>query len=262
MRERDFLPDWRNAGAYTYTEKLTRAGWAWEFLRRNSAFQEDYARVVEASGPRKIKRTSVREMQALAPWGVTWCDPPHVSALDAIVFWQPRVCTDILDLQVSALATDCQTDTVLRETVAQAVKLRSPGCRHLLLCDGLFRLQLRLRGQFRLNGRLVMPVTFPRSALKARLRLLSCFHEFLHTGKLAAKYFPKDPRRLRFLMVLRALDGENASASHREIAVALFGLDRVKASWNDPRGHMRDNVRRALKRGRTLMKGGYVRLLR
>lgn len=262
MRERDFLPDWRNAGAYSYTEKLTRAGWAWEFLRRNSAFRADYARVVEASGPHRSKRIGVREMRALNPWGIAWCDPPHVSALDAIVFWQPRMGTHVLELQVSTLAPECESDTSLQDTVARAVKLHSPGCCHLLLCDGLFRLQLRLRGQFRRNGRLVMPVAFPRSALKARLRLLSCFHEFVHSGKLAAKYFPKDPRRVRFLMVLRALDGENAAASHQEIAVALFGLERVQSSWNDPRGHMRDSIRRALKRGRTLMKGGYIRILR
>lgn len=262
MRERDFLPDWRNAGAYSYTEKLTRAGWAWEFLRRNPAFREDFSRLIDSTRARKSKRLGMHEMRALNPWGIAWCDPPNVSALEAIVFWHPRVCSHVLDLQVSHLTTKGESDTALRDTLAQALRLQSPGCRHLLLCDGLFRLQLRLRGHFRRNGRLVIPISFPKAALQSRLQLLSCFHDFLHTGRLAAKYFPRHPRRLRFLLVLRALDGENATASHREIAVALFGVERVQSSWNDPRGHMRDNVRRALKRGRALMKGGYIRLLR
>ncbi|WP_288142816.1 DUF2285 domain-containing protein [Mesorhizobium sp.] len=52
--------------------------------------------------------------------------------------------------------------------------------------------------------------------------------------------------------VLRALDGSLAGASHREIAEALIGEGRVR-----PTGRMRDRIRRAVSRGRTLMNGGY-----
>lgn len=39
------MPDWTNAADYDFTEKLDRAGWAWEFMRRNDKYQRDYARV-------------------------------------------------------------------------------------------------------------------------------------------------------------------------------------------------------------------------
>lgn len=61
--------------------------------------------------------------------------------------------------------------------------------------------------------------------------------------------------------VLRALDGSIAGASHREIGIVLFGKARVERDWADPGDHLRDIVRRAIKRGRSLMNGGYKRFL-
>ncbi|MDX8535795.1 DUF6499 domain-containing protein [Mesorhizobium sp. VK25A] len=37
-------PTWRDERSCDYTLHLTRRSWAWEFLRRNSAFQHDLAR--------------------------------------------------------------------------------------------------------------------------------------------------------------------------------------------------------------------------
>jgi hypothetical protein len=62
-------------------------------------------------------------------------------------------------------------------------------------------------------------------------------------------------------LVLRALDGSIAGASHREIGAVLFGKARVERDWADPGDHLRDNVRRAIKRGRSLMNGGYSKFL-
>ncbi|MGT2466519.1 DNA -binding domain-containing protein [Mesorhizobium atlanticum] len=45
------------------------------------------------------------------------------------------------------------------------------------------------------------------------------------------------------------------------IATALFGHARVQADWNDPGDHLRDRIRRAVRRGQQLMNGEYRRLL-
>ena len=34
------MPNWEDASAYRFTEKLSRDGWAWEFLRRNPEYSE------------------------------------------------------------------------------------------------------------------------------------------------------------------------------------------------------------------------------
>ncbi|MBA1145095.1 DNA -binding domain-containing protein [Mesorhizobium neociceri] len=61
--------------------------------------------------------------------------------------------------------------------------------------------------------------------------------------------------RLRF--VLQALDGSLGGASHRQIAMALLAQQRVQADWTDPRNHLRDRIRRAVRRGHMLMDRGY-----
>jgi hypothetical protein len=36
------VKDWRDPSAYDFTETLDGNGWAWEFLRRNSEYQQDF----------------------------------------------------------------------------------------------------------------------------------------------------------------------------------------------------------------------------
>jgi hypothetical protein len=63
-------------------------------------------------------------------------------------------------------------------------------------------------------------------------------------------------------MILQALDGSLAGKSQREIAEVLVGPERAEADWRHPGQHLRDRVRRAVRRGQTLMNGGYLTLLR
>ena len=64
------------------------------------------------------------------------------------------------------------------------------------------------------------------------------------------------------MIVLQALDGALAGATQREIAIAIFGAARTECAWRDAGGHLRDTIRRAIRRGRFLMNGGYLGLLR
>lgn len=41
-------PDWRDAKDYEFTSGLDRAGWAWEFLRRNPSYRSDYAAMLNS----------------------------------------------------------------------------------------------------------------------------------------------------------------------------------------------------------------------
>ncbi|WP_350090804.1 DUF2285 domain-containing protein [Thalassobaculum sp.] len=97
--------------------------------------------------------------------------------------------------------------------------------------------------------------------VRHRLVAIEAFNAVLATGAIPASSFPAEPRGRRLRVVLQALDGWLAGATNREIAAALFGRRRVDADWRDPRDHLRDQVRRAIRRGRALMAGGYRRLL-
>ena len=122
-------------------------------------------------------------------------------------------------------------------------------------------LQLSVTGSNLLQPvRLLTDAALPPQHIRARLLALECL-----TGISGHGRFPNrlrvEPRGHRLRQVLQALDGWLAGAPYREIAVALFGEARVEADWADPRDHLRDQVRRAVRRGRELMQGGYRTLL-
>lgn len=64
--------DWRDSKAYDYTAKLTRLGWAWEFLRRNPQFCDDLARLLEdvEQIESDIADAMFRTKVELSRWGV------------------------------------------------------------------------------------------------------------------------------------------------------------------------------------------------
>lgn len=66
------LADWRDAHAYAYTLRLTRLGWAWEFLRRNPQFRSDLARLFEDVEriDDYLSGTTCRSKKVLSRWGV------------------------------------------------------------------------------------------------------------------------------------------------------------------------------------------------
>jgi len=43
--------DWRDESAYDYVVDLNSSELAWEFLRRNASYQEDYDRLTSSSNP-------------------------------------------------------------------------------------------------------------------------------------------------------------------------------------------------------------------
>jgi hypothetical protein len=67
------------------------------------------------------------------------------------------------------------------------------------------------------------------------------------------------PAALLELHTLQALDATLAGASLREVAEGLFGADAVAADWHKDSA-LRARVRRLVRRGDALMRGGYRRL--
>lgn len=65
-------PDWWDERSYGYTAHLTRHGWAWEFLRRNPAFQRDLRCALERVGHQEFRQPLhvVASLVDLSSWGV------------------------------------------------------------------------------------------------------------------------------------------------------------------------------------------------
>ncbi|WP_407941759.1 transcriptional regulator domain-containing protein [Mesorhizobium neociceri] len=64
--------EWQDERSYDYTARLTLRGWAWEFLRRNPAFQRDLSAVRQQANA--LSRGAFLDVIAsagdLSQWGV------------------------------------------------------------------------------------------------------------------------------------------------------------------------------------------------
>lgn len=137
------------------------------------------------------------------------------------------------------------------------------GAQHLLFQDSGQFLQVSARG-----ADLAEPVHLLTEAIlsldvsKHQLYAFECFNVLFAGGTLRQKQFPLDPPSQRLCTVLRVLDGRLAGASYRDIAVALFGPDRVNDDWSALGDHLKNRIRRAAQRGAVLMEEGYRALLK
>ena len=179
---------------------------------------------------------------------------------DAAVFWSPQASAHVLPV------------TAMEQSVSQsedafelaALPCRKPvidsgdGVQHILLQDEVGRVQLSNDGvDMRRADSVQVNALWPKDQIRRRLCALECLNALKTDGKFPIRLFPPDRRGRRLRFVLRALDGALAGLPHRDIAAALFGEERVRADWSDPRDHLRDQIRRAVGRGCALMNGGY-----
>ena len=53
-------PDWRSASAYAHAYEFDLREFAWEYLRRNPDYQQDYRAAVRRAERRPVERIAVR----------------------------------------------------------------------------------------------------------------------------------------------------------------------------------------------------------
>lgn len=257
------LPNWRIEGDYAYSKLLSRRGWAWEFLRRNPDFQRAHSAALKLSQAKVIgPSVTLIEVSTSSNIGRHF----FASSLrsDAAVFWDLESDPAVFPVWVSNNAIEGNDSFDLgslgcRVTILQD---RAGGQQVLLQGEG-FDLQLVVKsGDMLQESHLRMDLIAPPNQLAHRLWALECLNRIRWNERLPDRLFPPHPRRDRLSFVVRALDGALDQAPHQEIASALLGEHRVRLDWGDPGNHLRDRIRRAIKRGRALMNGGYLGFLK
>ena len=232
---------------------LSRRGWAWEFMRRNPEYGIAYnLRLAVPSEP-------------ATKWGLLHFVDPGLTSQNADVFWRSEDCTEVLPMAVS-----CETlvtgATLNLDTLSCRVVFAADtkGVRRDILFrqDGRF-LQLAIFGDGDLKeANLVVAALGDPSSVMARTASLRRLNDLLSNKTMRAALYPQESRAPRLIKLLIALDGWLAQMPQREIAILMFSESRVKREWNDPREHLRDQVRRAIAYGQELMNGGYRQFLR
>lgn len=176
------------------------------------------------------------------------------------MLWCPRRCPFVLPVIAETLsATSLMARFDLRALQYRATVLKTAdGRQHVLLRDADRQLQLVVSGANVLRPvRLRTDAIWPVGHSKHRMWAFECLNILCAEGEFPVRLFPAEKRGQRLRFVLRALDGALAGASHREIAEALFGQRRIQVDWAEPGENLRDRIRRAIWRGRSLMDGGY-----
>jgi len=220
---------------------FSRADFAWEFLRRNRAYQalaRHYAGgVVSPADEESLGR----------PWGLRFiADPTRREP----VFWRAEVAPDFV---VRLTAAPGQGDALPDLSGLLIARRREASGLYLKLVGGL---------QIHVDGELVGPVailTPPGPALERSLRAARALRRAL-TGQAVPARDLTSQQRLRLRQTLVAIDARRAGRSYREIAREIFGEEAVaRHVWRT--SSVRDAVIRLVRGGQALAEGNHLRLL-
>ncbi len=223
---------WYPTAAYLYILGLDMLALAWEYLRRHPDYRRDWL---------CHHRRPHAAQQAAQRWGLRLWEDPALDARDAHPAWLPGH-DAVVQLYPDA---DPPPDApvfdfwripghkqLLHDGQRLALIARSPGhCQRFTLAPGLE------------DGMAVAYAHRGRGAPRV-----------LDTPVPMARPRPP-PSALLELHTLQALDATLAGASLREVGEGLFGVDAAADWYTD--GGLRSKVRRLVRRGDALMRGGY-----
>jgi hypothetical protein len=165
-----------------------------------------------------------------------------------------------------------QARTLERSPVDDAGVLSSdfPGVEHILIdVNGRQHVVLRANGtslQLLVDGPHIVAhpisITFLMHGLGAITETcehLTTLRRIISPPSLRSASPRWTPTTRKLHAALVALDGRAAGASHRDVAVVLYGLEYVKRNWETG---VKRRMRHHLRRGLELSRGGYRRFLR
>lgn len=218
---------------------LTVPSLCWEFLRRNPIYREHFTTL--ARGGETLDRR----------WGLAAPANPQLPAEEAQVVWRADV--------APALVVPMEERSFGRAKALPAGvdgPFAAEDGHYLRLPSGL---QVQLRGDAKPAGPLVVVLTYD-SDFNLRVRAVDALRRAETTDTPPRSRFSAD-QRARLARTLFALDASLRAKSYREIAAAVFGEDS-DADDDFKTSTQRDVTIRLVRRGKALMAGGYLQLLR
>jgi hypothetical protein len=231
-------PGGNDGGGWRALLRLTIPSLCWEFLRRNSAYRLHFE---------DLKRGGALETR----WGLSAPADPDLSAEAARVVWRADAAPGlVVPLERRSFGAAKALPAVNGAPVDGA------DGRHLRLASGL---QLQFRGDAAPDGPLMIVLSYDDD-FNLRVRAVDALRRATQTNAPPRSRFSTE-QRARLARSLFALDGSLQAQSYRDIAVGLFGDDNLDRD-DFKTSSLRDVTIRLVRRGRSLMAGGYLKLLR
>lgn len=199
--------------------------------------------------------------------GFTFAEHPEREAPDARVIWRADLDPGTLTaIAIPASANDDIVDLVDSHLLAPwlTIARAEGGAEHVVLSDGCHHIRLDIASGSLAAGQRVR-LHYSLSGLASAERKIQPLRRFLHFCRhrqFSGRLFLSDTRIDRDLAMLRVHDAIMVGASQREIAIALFGAERVAEGWEGRTDSLRSRVRRLVVDARAMARGGYRALLR
>lgn len=183
-----------------------------------------------------------------------------MTAPDAPVTWIANSNLPAMIARADRSASDADFRADALSAVA-SIHVDAVGHQHIVIKSGSRRVTVSIRGA----AVAVAParITFEMTNLAGLFsaqRNIALLRELLEDRAIAVSAWSVTGLEKRDALI--ALDAHFNDASHREVAVLIFGPDKVEAEWIADGCELKDYVRRCRNRGLRYMQGGYRRLLR
>lgn len=252
---------------------MSDAAWAWEGLRRNALYRQTWTRYQASLPPICDRRASLRYVQLDRPYLeaetfglVCFADPDH-SASEVPVFWLPNLLRRTLFVSLSVAPNDLKGGFSLDSLKCCPTVLDTvDGQRHVRLGGHEFWIQLVSDDLIALDDDTQIEVRLRgEDALPERISSVEQLFSLHQSESGVPAPLKRPPNRSKLMEGLLAHDVEmgrdGSRGSLRDIAVALFGRDRISAEWTANRS-LKNHAVRARDRGRAFVDHGYRELLR
>ncbi len=228
------VADWTRAELYAPLARCDRHGFAWEWLRRSSAYREACG---QGEGEGSARRFGLHGFQ---PW--------DLGCPLARPIWRGDADPAVLTAQAAELSDDAFDLAPLLPLATCHVD--GSGLEYWLLSDDWRQVRLDLVGGTLIAG----PVTlrYRLSGLRRaepQLRTLGRLIGLARTGRFLASQFPLEQRAARWALVLRVHDALAAGATQRQIAECLFDLPDTRR-WRITAPSWRRRVQRLVEAAR------------
>lgn len=261
--------------ALEYMRTMPTSRWAWEFLRRNPDYENEYS--CHANGALKQRREGnldIYNLQRPEPeaekWGLIFFADPDNNSQTAPVFWtmeaNPRVIgVETVPRQKGDPKSLLNTIFDLRLFGATRIHLTDGyGKEHLLLLRGNRVVQMHCEGHTLLNGDVELRFILEGfGSLDAKIdtirRLAQLYDKNSGANPTLRDGWSSKTASLRDALI--ALDVYQTGGNHVDTAVAIYGQQAVDDQYYNSDSSLKNKMYRARRRGIELMEGGYKALM-
>lgn len=251
---------------------MSDAAWAWEGLRRNTAYRNAWLRHQGGLPDVCDQHPTIRYLYLdrtyleAEVYGLLAFADPDLPASETPVLWRPSLYKGALKVSLSEAQGSEDSFTLASLKCCPTVLDTACGIRHIRLGGHSFWIQLVSEDLISLEESTRVSLMFDGRA--GMLRRLKTAEQLLSLHKSEGGVpdtIKRRPNRGKLLEGLLAFDiysgAEGPRGSLKDIAIALFGEDRIANEWTSNRS-LKNHAVRARDRGKAFVKSGYRDLLR